>query len=179
MSVIVILTTLAATLLAALPTHADGPTEHEIAAVRERLAALQMLSFATNREYCGYLLRKADGSIGFTDMVRGGNDGCTPLVPISRIDLIASVHTHGAYDPDVPAEFPTALDMKSDRREQVNGFVATPGGRLWYIDTHAMITRQLCGPGCLPQDPNFHPGDDGQIAQVYTYEELLGLESPE
>lgn len=179
MSLLVIVTTLAAAALSALPSHADGPTDQEIIAVKNRISPLQILSFATDREYCGYLVRKKDGSIGFTEMVRGGHDGCTPLVPLSAKNLIASVHTHGAYNPDVPAEFPTVLDMQSDRRERVNGFVATPGGRLWYIDSHAMVARQLCGLGCLPQDPYFHPGDDGQIAESYSYQELLGLESPE
>lgn len=153
------------------------PAPDEIAAVKARLAPLQLLSFATDREYCGYLIRGRGGALGFTDMVRGGHDGCTPLIPMSHIDLVASVHTHGAYDPSVPAEFPTVLDMESDRRERVNGYVATPGGRLWHIDSRRMVAHQVCGLGCLPQDPDFRAGDDGDIAQSYTYKDLQALET--
>ena len=92
--------------------------------------------------------------------------------------VLASLHTHGAYDPVVPAEFPTVLDMESDAREGVNGYVSTPGGRLWFIDSRAMVAIQICGLGCLPQDPDFHAGDDGPIARRYTHAQLVELEMP-
>ena len=57
------------------------------------------------------------------------------------------------------------------------GIERTPGGRLWYIDSRAMIAVQLCGRGCLPQDPNFHAGDDGEIAKRYTIGALRALEA--
>lgn len=155
-----------------------GPPEAEIAAVKKRLEAVQLLSFATRLEYCGYLLEAADGTRAFTQMVRGHTDGCTPPAPTDGRRAVASVHTHGAYDRDVPAEFPTVLDMESDRREGVMGYVATPGGRLWYIDSRSMETWQICGPGCLPQDPNFRAGDDGVIARRYSYRALRALEAP-
>lgn len=135
-----------------------------------------MLSFATDLEYCGYLLLDPGGGLSFTPMVRGHHDGCTPTLPQNGLTMIASVHTHGAYNADVPAEFPTTLDMESDRNEGVSGYVATPGGRLWYIDSRRMVTFQLCGPGCLPQDPNFREGDDGTIEQRYSYRQLLAIE---
>lgn len=154
------------------------PPAEEVGAVKARLEAIQLLSFATRVEYCGYLMAGPDGALVFTDMIRGHTDGCTPPPPRPGLTVLASVHTHGAYDRDVPAEFPTVLDMESDRREGVMGYVATPGGRLWYIDSAAMIAYQLCGPGCLPQDPAFHAGDDGEIAQSYTYRALQALEQP-
>lgn len=153
------------------------PGPAEIALVRARLAPLQHLSFAARYEYCGYLGRAPAGGLAFTEMVRGGHNGCTPKMPEGGLDLIASVHTHGAYGRTVPAEFPTVLDMESDRREGVNGYVATPGGRLWYIDSRAMVAVQICGLGCLPQDPSFRPGDDGTIAARYSYGQLLALEA--
>ncbi|MFC3612340.1 DUF4329 domain-containing protein [Lutimaribacter marinistellae] len=152
------------------------PPVEVIEAVRRRFDPIQHLSFAANLEYCGYVGRDVNGEIAFTPMLRGDADGCTPPIPDPTLTVFASMHTHGAYHPDVPAEFPTALDMQSDRNEGVNGFVATPGGRLWYIDSAAMITFQLCGLGCLPQDPTFRAGDDGTIAQSYTLEQLLQLE---
>lgn len=164
----------------ALPAPADPhrPSPEEIAAVKKRLEAVQLLSFATRLEYCGYLLETADGTRAFTDMIRGHTDGCTPPAPRDGRRAVASIHTHGAYDRDVPAEFPTVLDMESDRREGVMGYVATPGGRLWYIDSRAMVTWQICGLGCLPQDPNFHAGDDGVIAPRYSLQALRALEAP-
>lgn len=159
-----------------IPTDPATPTPAEVAAVKMRFAEMQALSFATDVEYCGYLLRLPDESLGFSEMVRGGHDGCTPELPLPGSTLLASMHTHGSYDPDVPAEFPTVIDIDSDRRERVNGFVATPGGRLWFIDSRAGQVTQLCGLNCLPQDPFFQPGDDGIIAQSYTRAELEQLE---
>ncbi|MFT7596846.1 MAG: hypothetical protein ACI8R4_004188 [Paracoccaceae bacterium] len=154
----------------------DDPAE--TAAVIERLTPLQQLSFATSFEYCGYLGHTPAGNIGFTEMIRGGHNGCTPKMPAGGLSLAASLHTHGAYDAQIPAEFPTVLDMQSDKAEGVNGYISTPGGRLWFINSAADEAIQLCGLGCLPQDPNFHAGDDGPIANRYSYDELLGLESP-
>lgn len=145
----------------------------EVQLVLERLAPIQLLSFAAGYEYCGYLARKPEGEYYFTEMVRGGPDGCTPATPEFPQDLIASVHTHGAYAPHVPAEFPTVMDIDSDHREGVNGYIGTPGGRLWFVDSQALVVHQVCGLGCLPQDPNFHEGDDGLIAKCYTRTELM------
>ncbi|MBE1283589.1 MAG: DUF4329 domain-containing protein [Rhodobacteraceae bacterium] len=153
------------------------PPEAEIAAIKERLTPIQQLSFATGYEYCGYLGHDAQKRIQFTDMQRGKNDSCTPIVTDAALHLVASLHTHGAYDRDVPAEFPTVRDMRSDASEGVNGYIGTPGGRLWYIDSKAMVAVQLCGLGCLPQDPAFHAGDDGEIQRSYTLQELMQLEA--
>ena len=155
----------------------EPPPEAEVALVKARLTPLQHLSFAARYEYCGYLGARPDGQRVFTEMLRGGHNGCTPKMPAEGLALHASLHTHGAYDPFVPAEFPTVRDMESDRAEGVNGYISTPGGRLWYIDSRAMIAVQLCGRGCLPQDPNFHAGDDGEIAKRYTIGALRALEA--
>ena len=165
-----------ALLLEPLPAYTPPPAA-EVEMLKARLAPIQHLSFAAGYEYCGYLGRRPDGTVAFTAILRGHHNGCTPERPGAGFALIASLHTHGAYDPSIPAEFPTALDMRSDRREGVNGYIATPGGRLWYIDSRAMLAVQLCGPGCLPQDPGFHPGDDGVIPQTLSYGQLLALDA--
>jgi hypothetical protein len=54
--------------------------------------------------------------------------------------------------------------MEGDADEGIDGYVATPGGRLWYIDTVDMVASQLCGIGCLPRDPKFVAGQNGEIA---------------
>ncbi|WP_143057924.1 DUF4329 domain-containing protein [Cribrihabitans marinus] len=167
--------------LAAAAACADPtlPDRSEIDAVIARLEPIQQLTFATGFEYCGYLGQTRDRQLVFTTMQRGGHDGCTPIMPDEDVEMIASMHTHGTYDPGVPAEFPSVIDLESDRREGVNGYVATPGGRLWYIDSKVMVAVQLCGPGCLPQDPAFRPGDDGEIAARYSLAELAALEARE
>ncbi|MFC4669772.1 DUF4329 domain-containing protein [Seohaeicola nanhaiensis] len=173
---IILLFLATALVLGRSPAPPRPPPADEVALVIRKLGPLQTMSFATDREFCGYLLEGRGGVLFFTKMTRGGRDGCTPRMPDSGPRVVASVHTHGSYDPQVPAEFPTTLDLESDRREGVAGYVATPGGRLWYIDSVRMVTYQLCGTGCLPQDPDFHDGDDGVIAIRYSHRQLLALE---
>jgi uncharacterized protein DUF4329 len=173
------LTLLALQLAGASQANFQEPPADEVARVKARFAPLQHLSFATGREYCGYVGETPNGELVFTEMQRGGHSGCTPKTPLDGTTLNASIHTHGSYDHEVPAEFPTVLDMQSDAKEGVNGYIATPGGRLWYIDSRALVAVQLCGVGCLPQDPDFHPGDDGVIPKRLTIGELRGMEHPD
>ncbi|MEO0851346.1 MAG: DUF4329 domain-containing protein, partial [Pseudomonadota bacterium] len=70
-------------------------------------------------------------------------------------------------------EVPSVSDMEGDADEGIDGYVATPGGRLWYIDTEDMVTYQICGRGCLPQDPAFTAFPDGWIAESYSYDQLV------
>jgi hypothetical protein len=90
--------------------------------------------------------------------------------------LLASFHTHGTYSPYYASEFPTVTDMMSDAAEDIDGYISTPGGRLWYVDTDTMTVRQLCGRGCLPQDPNYRPEDDGPLRPVFTIADLRRFE---
>lgn len=64
------------------------------------------------------------------------------------------------------------LDVEGDMSFGVNGWVATPGGRLWFIDGETGSTRQVCGRDCLPSDPNFFAEDYGPVAKEYTFEQL-------
>ncbi|MEX0286769.1 MAG: DUF4329 domain-containing protein [Paracoccaceae bacterium] len=148
----------------------------EVELVKRSLASPQRQSFARDREYCAYLGRLSNGRLKVTAYNEGGRNGCTPLRPGGGFRPIASIHTHGAYDPRVPAEFPTTLDMDMDRAEGINGYVATPGGRLWYLDSRSGVAVQLCSIGCLNRDPAFRPGDDGVIRRSYSYDQLKRLE---
>lgn len=148
----------------------------QTALVRRALDAAQRDSFASNREFCGYLGRTGLGRLKVTAFRKGGRHGCTPDRPGRGFRPIASIHTHGAYHPDVPAEFPTTQDMDVDAAEGINGYVATPGGRLWYLDSRARVAVQVCGVGCLVMDPDFRAGDDGIIARRYTYDQLRAIE---
>lgn len=97
-------------------------------------------------------------------------DDCYPLEPRGATPVVASYHTHGAFSLDNDNELPSGDDMVADG---VYGWVATPGGRLWYVATAAMHTRQVCGRNCLPADARFHGGSDGIIAPRYGFSELM------
>ncbi len=144
----------------------------EVTLAREVLSALQPISTRENVEYCGYIGFDADGALKASEAVPGGSDWCEPEVP-DDLDIVASYHTHAGYDPTSWSEIPSGDDMESDEAEGIDGYVSTPGGRFWYIDTEDMVTFQLCGIGCLPQDPAFKPAPADGIKQSYTYDELV------
>ena len=61
----------------------------------------------------------------------------------------------------------------TDQAAEVDGYIATPGGRLWFLDSDTMVARQVCGIGCLPQAPEFVPAPEDDIRQSYAYRELV------
>ena len=156
---------------------ATAQSAEEIALAKDTLGALQQPSFDTDREYCGYFGYDADERLVATPITKGLRDECTYDGPEDDLVLVLSFHTHGRFNPDYAAEVPSVTDIEADEAEGIDGFVATPGGRLWYVDTTDMIVRQVCGLGCLPQDPRFIEGADGDIEISYTYQELLDYES--
>jgi len=148
----------------------------EAALAKATLTALQEPSFAANREFCGYLFRDTDGILKATPASEGAESYCEPELPDDDAVIVASYHTHGAFEYDTPAEFPSVDDIEADEAEGIDGYLTTPGGRFWYVDTTDMIVSQICGVGCVTQDPAFEGGLDGDIAASYTYEDLLALE---
>ncbi|MBT8414295.1 MAG: DUF4329 domain-containing protein [Boseongicola sp.] len=159
-----------AILLAATPVLADAQAELEFA--RSILSDLQGPSFRDNVEYCGYIGLDDAGNLVATEAVRGGTDWCDMTAP-QDIEIVASYHTHAGYDPNAWSEIPSGGDMESDEDLGIDGYVSTPGGRLWYIDTEDMIAFQVCGIGCLQFDPRFQPAPEDNIQQSYTYNELV------
>lgn len=159
-----------------LPVTAFGQTVEEQRYARSWLGQLQERSFRNNREYCGYLGYDVQGRFAATKPRRGRADSCD-VIWSNRLTIIASYHTHGSFDPESYSEFPSTTDMETDREEGINGYVSTPGGRLWFIDSEKMISRQICGLGCLDQDPDFTPGLDGRIRKSYSHQDLLRIEN--
>ncbi len=157
----------------ALPATAQTPDLAALA--KTTLNALQQTSQSSNREYCGYI-GLVNGALKATKAKRGKTESCFAKAPPYNMDLIASYHTHAGFDPDIDSEVPSVDDMFADEEEGVDGFVATPGGRLWYIDSRKMIAKQVCGIGCLHQDPKFKPNVSGQIKTRYTIDELIDRE---
>ncbi len=155
---------------------AGAQDRNEVRFVKSVLSQLQDLSFKEDREYCGYIGLDRSGRLKSSVAYKGRMDSCDAQFP-EDIDVVASFHTHGSFLEDAAAEVPSVNDMEADEEEGVDGYVSTPGGRLWYIDTTDMITFQLCGIGCLKKDPKFVQGVDGEVLQSYTYEELIEREN--
>lgn len=148
----------------------------ELALVSTILADLQRRSFATGREHCGYVAVDPSGRWVSTPIVIGDEAAC-PLPPVPPgLRVAASFHTHSTYSPFYASEWPTTQDVATDRASGIDGYISTPGGRLWHVDTDAMTVRQLCGRGCLPQDPGYVAAEDGPLRRVMTYEQLQSWE---
>ncbi len=147
-------------------------TGAEVAFMKAQLAAIQPRSISENREYCGYLGVLANGDFAISGPKRGAPAGCTPANPPANMRIIASYHTHAAYAPRFDSEVPSSTDLEGDISEGINGYVSTPGGRLWFTDGAAQNTVQICGVSCLPMDPRFRPEVRNPVRQSYT---LAGL----
>jgi hypothetical protein len=151
----------------ALPAQEAG----ELIVAKEVLARLQVLSFEKNREYCGFIGYRADGVLTATAATPGDAASCGAPFP-RDMAVTASYHTHGDFDPDYFNEVPSIIDLDSDAEFYMNGYVSTPGGRVWFIDGQVRSATQICGIGCLPVAAGFQKGNDGEIADIYTYDEL-------
>ncbi|MCP3972651.1 MAG: DUF4329 domain-containing protein [Rhodobacteraceae bacterium] len=157
------------------PAAAQDRSVSELA--RRVLSAAQAGSFRSNREYCGTIGFNAAGHLVASHARRGGRDHCLPEDPPGAVMVVASFHTHAGFDPDADSEVPSVDDVLGDRYEGLHGYVATPGGRVWFIDGQAGTVRQLCGRGCLPTDPDFEPQVFGPVAQRYTLRALRRREA--
>lgn len=144
----------------------------EIAFVKAVLNKAQAQSFKANREFCGYIGLTSDNRFKATPAKRGRLDSCYPKEPPLSLDVFASYHTHSAFDYDADSEVPSYRDIKADMEEEVDGYIATPGGRLWFIDSIEGIAYQICGIGCLRSDKSFEKNVFGPIKQSYTAREL-------
>lgn len=154
------------------PVAESNPSGAELAFVSSLLAGLNRTSFAQNTEICGYLGRDPQGNLFTTENATGREAECYLPTPPANMTLLASYHTHGTYSPEYDSEFPTTTDMDSDRAANIDGYISTPGGRLWHVDSDTMVVTELCGVGCLPMDPGYRPDEAGRITTSYTYAAL-------
>ncbi|WP_299627238.1 DUF4329 domain-containing protein [uncultured Tateyamaria sp.] len=151
-------------------------TRAEIAFVTAVFNEIQPRSIAEAREYCGVIGVTQSGAYRATPPRAGRRASClppTPNWPDARI--IASYHTHGNTDPRYFNEVPSFDDMRTDIEANTDGYVATPGGRLWYVDARARLARQLCGLNCLISDPAYRDDPDLTVQPTYTLQQLSGF----
>ncbi|MEM9551481.1 MAG: DUF4329 domain-containing protein [Pseudomonadota bacterium] len=149
----------------------------EMRFARQVLESLQARSFEANREYCGIIGITEDNRLVASKPRRGRRDSCRPRDPRSAVEIFASFHTHGGFDERADSEVPSSVDVQGDMEDGIDGYVSTPGGRLWFVDGQAAVVWQICGVGCLSQDPDFRPGLYGPVYEFYTLDELLERES--
>lgn len=154
------------------PVRAQAHSGAEAAFVTSFLNALQPRSFAESREYCGYIGLNSAGAYVATPAVRGDEASCTLPDASPKIRLLASYHTHGAYSPKFDNEVPSYEDLEGDILDQLDGYVSTPGGRIWYNVAATGRATLLCGLNCVARDSNFTPDPDFPVGKHYTVAQL-------
>ena len=144
----------------------------EISYITNVLNRIQARSIAENREYCGYLGLNPAGEFVISRPKRGSPAGCTLNAPPPSMRLLASYHTHGAYAFQYDSEVPSYSDLEADIEESTDGYISTPGGRVWFTDSSAEQAILLCGLDCVFSDPNFRPDPDFRVLNRYTLDGL-------
>lgn len=166
------LASLVAAAVMAMAPAAKAQDAAEFEFVRGLMESMNQLSVRFNREVCGFILQDGEGNYSSTKASWGGEASCAsmPLEPGQR--AVSSWHTHAAWGLGYDGEVPSIQDVEGDMRFGVNGWVGTPGGRLWYVDGTTGTMTQACGRDCLPVDPNFFPEEHGPVAETYTLDGL-------
>lgn len=168
---------LAAIVLAACET---GEHRADIAAVAEAtFIQIQPTSIREGREYCGSIVRRSSGQLYATVPIPGGEASC-PAKPFFIFDtfqlgdqLVANYHTHADFSVFGFTEVPSLQDMRVTAGFNVPSYVATPGGRFWFIRADGSLAYQICSIGCLPRDPNFFErGERFDVPRRVTPEDL-------
>ncbi len=155
-----------------MPVSVFGQDAQITAVAKAALEKAQPDSIRRNREYCGLIGRDAAGRIIVTKARRGSRARCRyPELP-RGVQTVATFHTHGAFLRRFDNEVPSVLDLLSEIRAGTDGYVSTPGGRLWFMDGARQEVRLLCDIGCMPHDPRFVRNAMGQIANRYTLDDL-------
>lgn len=134
------------------------------------LNGLQPVSIAEQREYCGYIFETDAGELAATAARPGGEDFCD--LPPPDDSTLASYHTHGGFSDIYDNEVPSIDDMAGDFDAGIDGYISTPGGRVWLIDYDEQIARQLCSVLCVTSDPENDPEEAGFVPQTFTLDQL-------
>ncbi len=147
---------------------------------KSTLANLQRRSFEEKRELCGLMLEDEDGQLSVSDIFEGDAATCSfQWVSNPEKFAVASFHTHGSYNDEYDSEVPSTIDLEGDIADRIDGYVSTPGGRMWHIDWQEEATEMICGESCLPADPDYVRCDAAQPAESYTVWELNRRQSYE
>ena len=135
------------------------------------LEKIQIRSLESGLEYCGYFVLRGDQIIA-TPPTRGRYHECLAAEPRGDVELLASYHSHGTYSVNADSEVPSIDDILGDQEEEVDGYVVTPGGRVWFHDFESGRVVLLCGPECVTTDPDHDDDVFEPIARRYTLKSL-------
>ena len=136
------------------------------------LDSIQAQSIADQREYCGFFYFDDSGAVRATPPRRGTFATCSMPAPRPGFGVFASYHTHGAYGEEYDNEVPSVTDLQSDFNLGLDGYVSTPGGRVWRVNRDTRDTVQLCGLRCVTADPDFVPRNESGVFSRYTLLQL-------
>lgn len=142
-------------------------------------APIQEKSIADEREYCGYFGLNDAGKLIATKPKRGREDSCLAEPSDDMVEVLASYHTHGAFHYEADAETPSSADLEADIDEQVDGYVATPGGRIWKNDADREKAILLCGRNCTVSDPDYDSQAFPPVNGSYTLDGLYERDDAE
>ncbi|MEM7208636.1 MAG: DUF4329 domain-containing protein [Pseudomonadota bacterium] len=137
---------------------------------------IQPRTFADGVEYCGLIGYNEDGELVATPAVKGEASFCDLDEDPENLEIIASYHTHGAASHESDTEASSITDMEGDIEDQTDGYIATPGGRVWFNDYAEETSYLLCGVGCVKADPNFVECEAFKPEDSYTLEQLIARE---
>lgn len=143
---------------------------HEFAA--DHLDTVQPISIREGVEYCGLLGYDNRGQLAATPAKRGRVNSCHPGREPAGFTVLATYHTHGSYNPDADSEVPSVDDLRGDIDEQSYGYIATPGGRVWFNDWETEESIMLYGPRSVVFAPNFRECSAFQPDTQYTLSDL-------
>ncbi len=160
--------------IAALAISANPATAQSLSAnyLSNFFAPIQERSIAENREYCGYFGLNAAGKLIATKPKRGRADSCSADPSDEMVEVIASYHTHGSFHIDADSETPSSDDLEADMYEEIDGYVATPGGRIWKNDWDRGRAILLCDRNCTVSDPDYDSHAFPPVNNSYTLDGL-------
>ncbi|MCF6344225.1 MAG: DUF4329 domain-containing protein [Devosiaceae bacterium] len=147
--------------------------DKEIDFVIEFFDKLQPISFAENKEYCGYFGIDENDNFIATKPTKGRIDSCFADDPPEDFNYFASYHTHGAFSFDADSELPSSTDLGADISEEVDGYISTPGGRIWFNDSVEEIAFLICGRNCTVSDDRYEADANPPVLNEYDMELLL------
>jgi len=137
---------------------------------------IQQRSFDNGVEYCGLIGYDENDQLVATPPAKGTADACQPDEDPEGLEIIANYHTHGSATHDADTEVASIDDLKADINEQTDGYIATPGGRVWFNDSEKEVSLLLCGVGCVKSDPRFKECQAFMPAESYTLDSLKSRE---
>ncbi|MEP1963186.1 DUF4329 domain-containing protein [Tateyamaria sp.] len=151
-------------------------TQAEVAFVSALFNDIQPVSIAQDREYCGLIGLDGNGDYIATQPRRGRKATCLPPDPaFADFTVLASYHTHGSSNLEYFTEIPSFDDIRTDIEDGTDGYIATPGGRFWYVNARQQRASQICGLNCLVADPKHTDSADFPVFQSYTLDDLRGF----